>query len=332
VVAVAGIAVLVVAVDVVVFVVARGSAKASPAPPRTGAVAMIDPRSDRVVSNIDVGREPTLVTAGDGGVWVLNHGSGTLDHLDPHTRKNVATLRPDAIVNTMSTGAGGVWFAGPPRGVSTIRELAKLERINPTTGAVDRTFDTHTGATVVAAGDNAIWSTGYLGRGIRGAARSSTTTGAMERLDIEIYGDLVAVGPDAVYYVASLSKRVARISSSSGQLTNSMTLATDASLAAGLVPPDPTAVVVGGGSVWLSESDGTVLRVDSHLSGITATIPVCENALSLAYGEGAVWVACGNGTVVRIDPETAQPAATIQVGRLPRGIAAGDGAVWVTLN
>jgi YVTN family beta-propeller protein len=111
-----------------------------------------------------------------------------------------------------------------------------------------------------------------------------------------------------------------------------MTLATDASLAAGLVPPDPTGIVIGGDSVWISESDGTVLRINANLAGITASIPACENALAIAYGEGAVWVACGNGTVVSIDPKTDRTSAIVPVGRLPRGIAAGEGAVWVTLN
>jgi hypothetical protein len=330
VVAVAGVAVLVVAVDVAVFVLARGSSATASSP--NGAIAMIDPRSERVVSRIEVGRDPTLIAAGYGGVWVLNQSEGTVAHVDAHTATLVSTLHPDATVNTLTLGAGGVWLAGPPRGVSAPLEDSKLERINPQTGSIDRTFDTTTGATVVAAGARALWSTGYLGGHIRGAARSDAFTGKMRRLDIGIYGDLVTAGDTAVYYVGSLGKRVARVSAATGLLTNSMTLATNASLAAGVVPPDPTGVVLGGGSLWISESDGTVLRIDPRLKGITASIPACENALAVAYGEGAVWVACGNGTVVRIDPATDRPSGIVAVGRLPRGIAAGEGAVWVTLN
>jgi streptogramin lyase len=326
---VAGVAGLVVAIDVAIFLVPRGSAGASST---EGLVAMIDPAANRVVSRIDVGRQPTTVAAGYGGVWVLNKGEGTVTHLDAHTGKQLGTINPDAAANTLSVGDGGVWFAGPRRGVSAPLEEAKFERINPSTGAVDRTFDTTTGASVVAAGGRALWSTGYLGGHIRGAARSDAVTGTMRRLDIGIYGDLVAADDNAVYYVGSLGKRVARVSTATGLLTNSMTLATDASLAAGLVPPDPTGVALGGGSVWISESDGTVLRIDPRLSGIKASIPACRNAIAVAYGEGSAWAACGNGTVVRIDPAADRPSATVVVGRLPRGIAAGEGAVWVTLN
>jgi streptogramin lyase len=330
VVAVAAVAVLVIAVDVGVFLAARGSSAKASSP--GGSVAMIDPSGDRVVVRTQVGVEPTLIAAGYGGVWVLNKADGTLTRLDPKTGKRVSTLAPDAAVNTMTIGAGGLWFAGPRRGASAPLEDAKLERINPSTGKVDRSFNTTIGATVVAAGDRALWSTGYLGRNIRGAARSSADTGSMRRLDIGIYGDLVTAGHHAVYYVGSMSKRIARVSAQTGLLTNSLELATDASLAAGHVPPDPTGVVAGSGSVWISESDGTVLRIDPRLSGIRASIVACENALALAYGEGSVWVACGNGTVVRIDPATGRPSGIVSVGRLPRGIAAGEGAVWVTLN
>src|SRR5580765_1288171 len=195
---------------------------------------MIDPAANRVVSRIDVGNQPTTVAAGYGGVWVLNKGEGTVTHLDAHTGKRIATIDSDAAANTLSLGAGGVWFAGPRRGVSAPIEDAKFERINPSTGVVDRTFETTTGATVVAAGGHALWSTGYLGGHIRGAARSDAATGTMRRLDIGIYGDLVTANDQAAYYVGSLGKRVARVSTATGLLTNAMTLATDASLAAGL--------------------------------------------------------------------------------------------------
>lgn len=330
VVAVAGVAVLVIASDVGVFLAARGSDAKASSP--GGTVAMIDPGGERVVATTHVGVEPTLVAAGYGGVWVLNKAAGTVAHLDPHDGRLVSTLAPDADVNAIAVGAGGLWFAGPPRGANVPLEDAKLERINPSTGKVDRTFDTTTGATVVAASSHTLWSTGYLGGRIRGEAQSNALTGAMRRLDIGIYGDLVTAGDGAVYYVGSMSKRIARVSARTGRLTNSLTLATDASLAAGLVPPDPTGVVAGSGAVWISESDGTVLRIDPRLSGIKASIAVCQSALALAYGEGAVWVACGDGTVVRIDPATDLPSGIVSVGHLPRGIAAGEGAVWVTLN
>src|SRR5438045_3739782 len=67
-----GVVILVAALDVAVFVAARSHSEAAVVPPqRNGTVAVIDPRSGHVLSRIPVGREPTLVAAGFGGVWVL---------------------------------------------------------------------------------------------------------------------------------------------------------------------------------------------------------------------------------------------------------------------
>jgi hypothetical protein len=241
-------------------------------------------------------------------------------------------MEPDATANDITAGAGGIWFVGRPRGMNGPLQTAELERIDPRTGAVDRSFQTGTGATVIAAGGDALWSTGYLGGHVRGAARSDARSGAMRRIDIGIYGDLVTADDAAVYYVASIGNRVARVSARTGVLTDSMTLASDESLAAGNVPPSPTDAVFGAGALWISTSDGSVLKIDSRLGGIRNSIQACHNALAIAFGEGAVWVACGDNSVVRIDPTRDQADAPIAVDGLPRGIAAGAGAVWVTLN
>lgn len=331
---VVGVVILVAALDVVVFVAARGHGEAAVVPRvGSGAVAVIDPRSGHVMTRIPVGREPTAVAAGFGGVWVLNKGAGTVTHIDARSARVVSTLAPDATANALTLGAGGVWFAGHARSrASAPLEAALLERIDPATGTVDRRLETHTGASVVAAGRGALWSTGYLGGHIRGAARSDAATGALLRLDIGIYGDLVTADDDAVYYVASIANRVVRVSTKTARLTGSLNLISDASLAAGNVPASATGVALGGDSVWISKSDGTVLRVRRDLSRITADVKACVNAIAVAYGESAVWVACGDDTVVRVDPATNRAAKVASLGRLPRGIAAGEGGVWVTLN
>jgi YVTN family beta-propeller protein len=333
--AVAAIVVVVAAADAAVFELARGGAPSASAEPTGGAantVAVIDPARLRVVASVPVGRQPTSVATGFGGVWVLNKGDGTLTRIEPRSRSVIATIEPDVAANALAVGAGGVWLVGHPNGNKGTLEDAQFERIDPATGAVDRSFLTKTGAQVVAAGGRALWTTGYIAPGVRGAARSDAATGAFHKVDIEIYGDLVAASDRAVYYVGSIGERAARVSTHTSLLTDSMTLATDASLAAGVIPPNPTGVAIGAGSIWISETNGSVLRIDPYLKGIVASVPACDNALAVAYGAGAVWVACGNRSVVRIDAGTDIAGAPIPVPRLPRGIAAGEGAVWVTLN
>ena len=55
----------------------------------------------------------------------------------------------------------------------------------------------------------------------------------------------------AVYWVSSGS-HVARVSTRTGRLTKVLPLVSDASLAAGHVPPNPTAVAVADGAVWVT--------------------------------------------------------------------------------
>jgi hypothetical protein len=326
-------AVAVAAADVTVLVVTRDGTPAAEA--QSGGanrVAVIDPTTSRVVDRVRVGRTPTIVVAGYGGAWVLNKDDGTLTQVDARSHHVVDTLRLDVTATDLAVGAGGVWFAGRPKGdVHDPLEFTKLERINPATGNIDREFDTRTGAFVLAAGGNALWSTGIMAGHVRGTARSDAATGAMRKLDIQMYGDMIAADENAVYWVSSGS-HVARVSTRTGLLTKVLPLVSDASLAAGHVPPNPTAVAVGGGAVWISAIDGSLIRVDRNLRRVVTRIPVCRYALAVAYGEGAVWVACGDATVVRVDPKTDRPGAPINVGALPRGIAAADGVVWVTLN
>ena len=324
------VAVVVAAVDVGVFLLARDTPDAAAA--AKDHVAVIDPAKGRIVAQVSVGHAPTAVVTGYGGAWVLNRGDGTVSHIDGRTRKVVGTIEPDAMANDLAAGAGGIWFAGRPRRTEQPPlDVAELEHIDPATGRVDRELETHTGATVIAAGGNALWSTGYLGAYVRGAARSDPVTGAMRKVDIGIYGDLVTANDDAVYWVASAGNRVARVSTSTGQMTASRPLLSDAAVASGMVAANATAVAVGGGSVWISMTDGSVRRIDARLRREATTIPVCRNALSLAYGEGAVWVACSDG-VVRVDPASGSAVKRIALASFPRGIAAGAGSVWVTLD
>ena len=324
------VAVLVAAADVGVYLLARDTPDAAAA--AKDHVAVIDPAKGKVVAQVAVGHAPTAVVTGYGGAWVLNRADGTVSHIDAKTHKVIGTIEPDAVANDLTVGHDGIWFAGRPRAKEQpALDVAALEHIDPATGRVDRELESHTGATVLAAGGGALWSTGYLGGYVRGSARSDPRTGAMRKVDIGIYGDLVTADDQAVYWVASAGNRVARVSTRTARMTAQMPLLSDAAVASGVVPANPTGVAVGAGSVWISMTDGTVRRIDARLRHGPTTIPVCHNALALAYGEGAVWVAC-NDKVVRIDPATGTAGKGIALASFPRGIAAGEGSVWVTLD
>jgi peptide/nickel transport system substrate-binding protein len=112
--------------------------------------------------------------------------------------------------------------------------------------------------------------------------------------------------------------------------------------AVGLIRPDsglltaqypvgkrPSAIVAGGGSVWIANAgDGTVSRFERDRT--QRVIPVGGSPAALAFGGGSVWVADSDArTVTQIDPGANKVLPSIEVGNAPRAVAAVTGAVWV---
>ncbi|MDQ3164473.1 MAG: hypothetical protein M3Q92_16905, partial [Actinomycetota bacterium] len=94
----------------------------------------------------------------------------------------------------------------------------------------------------------------------------------------------------------------------------------------------PTAVVVGGGSVWvLSSGDSTVYRFnpETFRQGPLGRSNVGRRSTGVAYGHRSVWVASrGDDVVTRIDPG-ANSTLQITAGKEPVAVAVGADAVWV---
>ena len=107
-------------------------------------------------------------------------------------------------------------------------------------------------------------------------------------------------------------------------------------VAAVAVETDPSAVVGGGGSVWVaSRRDGTVSVVDPATNRVQVTIPasgsgpVGQGGPGLAFASGSLWVAnYDQRQVVRVEPD-ADPTARISVRASPTAVVAAQDAVWV---
>jgi streptogramin lyase len=326
-----------VAVDAAVFVATGSKHDAAPARPLNEGVAVIDARDGRVVDHVVVGSQPTQVMSNGGAVWVLNKSDGSVSRIDTHTRRVVSTIRPPEPADGMTLGDGSLWLTGhgllttftpgKPHGTTTVR------RLDAASDALMHTVRLSTGGALIAEGAGALWTTGFIDGDVRRGGRADAETGALSVLDDRVFGDLLAVAGVSAYYVTSLGARVQRVDGRTGRLIKSLSLADVHDLIKGKLPPNPTGIAVADGSLWLSQTDGTVLRIDLALKRVDRTIKVCQNAVAIATGDGAVWAACGEGTAVRIDPATDSAAAPVALGGgLPRGIAAGGGSVWVTVN
>jgi len=93
---------------------------------------------------------------------------------------------------------------------------------------------------------------------------------------------------------------------------------------------EPLHVAVGVGGVWVTTSDGKILRVDGS-GRVVDTVNVGRGPAAIAVGTGSVWVANSlDGTVSRVDSETSAVTATIEVGEGPSGLAVGFDSIWVS--
>jgi hypothetical protein len=96
----------------------------------------------------------------------------------------------------------------------------------------------------------------------------------------------------------------------------------------------PMDAVSAGGSLWVADFSGKVIRVDPAGRRVVARIPVGGNPRAITAGEGGVWVASTNddtdgSTLIRIDPRTARVVERIPVDGYVATIANGAGGVWV---
>lgn len=92
-------------------------------------------------------------------------------------------------------------------------------------------------------------------------------------------------------------------------------------------------VAVGAGSFWmLTDTRGTLARVDPDTNKVVAEIYVPPGSFAVAFGEGALWVTSTERSLVtRVNQYTNAIEATIPVGPKPRFLTVGEGGVW-TLN
>jgi peptide/nickel transport system substrate-binding protein len=106
---------------------------------------------------------------------------------------------------------------------------------------------------------------------------------------------------------------------------------TDVVTASVTVGTGPTAVAVGFGSIWVTNSlDGTVSRIDAATNTVDATIPVGDSPGAIAIAPDSLWVASQYaGTISKVSPTSNTVLRTIKVASRLAGLAFDNGMLWV---
>ena len=278
-------------------------------------VAVIDPHTNRVVADTPVGVAPGDVTAGVGGVWVVNTDDHTISLIDPRSRRVLRYFPLGGNVDAVAADSGSLWTVDSTRGVAS--------RIDPTFGSVIRNVavgdktDWEFAANPIAIGDGAVW----VANNASGVKRIPDGGASAPTIGVGNDPSAIAVGLGAAWVADAADGTVSRIDPTHGVLAT--------------IPVGPGAggIAVGSGAVWVANTlANTLQRLDPATNSVTTTLTVGSHPRGVAFGDGSVWVAnSGAGTVSRVDPTDNRVVATIPVGQSPQALVVSSGAVWVSV-
>ncbi len=109
----------------------------------------VDPRTNLVAQTIAVGPSPLFLAVGEGSVWTLNQGDGSISRVDVKSNHVVATIEAglSGPGGEIAVGEGSVWV--------TLFDYP-LTRIDPSTNAAVQQFFGE-GGDAVRVGHGSVW-------------------------------------------------------------------------------------------------------------------------------------------------------------------------------
>jgi DNA-binding SARP family transcriptional activator/streptogramin lyase len=317
-VALIGAVIVVGAAAALVIALTRGSGS-PPLAVAANSVAVVSPRTGKVVADVPIGGRPVAIAVGAGAVWVANADDQTVLRIDPKTFKVVKTIGGlGNEVTDIAVGFGSVWVAGGNDGT--------LTRIDPRLNAPERVLHlAKAGAVIpqpvflVAAGAGSVWATGG-NRVLRIDPQTNAVDGSTPAREAPFTS--VGAGAGSAWAVAG-NEHVLRLDATSGRITADSPL-----------PSDAAFPVVAHGSLWLVvyTVKSQVWRLDPLTLQQTDSVSLpISFPFGLAAGDGGVlWTADHvSGRVWRIDSAESRAVRVAKVEHHPIAIAAGEGSVWI---
>ena len=234
-------------------------------------------------------------------------------------RHTKTTPKPAAVVTVPIAGrpsavtvAGGlVWVADDERGaVVTVDE--KTGRV------VGDPIKVGPGPVALAADDTRVWVADATGTLTGIAIRDRTS---FNSLDVKGAFSSVAVG-GGVVWVTDVEN---------GQLWPAGYKVVAGGPVSGIrIPQGAVRVAVDGDSVWVTNGENTITRVDAKTLAVDAPITVGSGPIGLAVRDGVVWVANSeDDDVSRVTAGLTGPAPATHVAKAPIAVAVGVDGAWV---
>lgn len=259
---------------------------------RPPSLVRIDPETNRVVASIPFTGHACLgIAVTTDALWVADCEHHVVAQIDP--TRNVVTRSLAIDFNVDDEGAfaavdGSLWvFVTDSTAAS-----ATLERVDPTSGAIQARIRVGAGSYVVVGDSTALWISSTQDAKIsRVDPRHNAVTA---RIAVTSRPKFTAVGSGGVWVLHQLTGSVSLIDPVRGVVA--------ASVAAG-VPTPWGDITTGAGAVWVSVGGTPVTRIDPVQRAVTHQYVGGSGADAIRFGFGSLWVADHeHGEVWRIDP------------------------------
>ncbi len=285
------------------------------ATPIPNSVAVVDPASETLAEDLQVGAAPGPIAIGDGSAWIGNVEDRTLTRIDLQSGKVLKTLGLASAPTSLGTTAGLVWIGNGFAGTLS-RVLTAYDQLTSPIfpGA------TETGMLTFAATPNDLW----VGLPDKTLLRLDPQS-LRPRSTFHLPGRprALAVTADAAWFIDFRDATVTRFEFATGDSTAHVMLDGKA-----------VAITSGFGAIWVSTSGpNQLLRIDPESARTVSTIALGFSPTAMVADGGAVWVVGGpTGTLAKVDPSGQSLVTTIVIGRPIGGIAIANGRIWLTLD
>jgi DNA-binding SARP family transcriptional activator len=255
----------------------------------------IDLHTRKLVKTIALDGAPTGIASGDGSIWILNADASDSTQVEI-TRVNplfddITQRIPtdlgfgDVIEGVLVVGGRSLWVPTPV-GDSTYQVVERIDDRTHRVLARIRIYGKRVAQAGATFGEGAFWVVDARGL-VRVDPRDNSTSVVGTH-----GGGGVAVGAGAAWVGGRFAPSFATPNGTSGRpgYVSKIDLADTATQA--LVPaPDPVAVSVGAGAVWVANRQThTVERIDPKTNTHVATIRIGNTPTSLTASPDAVWV------------------------------------------
>jgi serine/threonine-protein kinase len=299
-----------------------------PAAPVTGnGVARIDPATNQATLAAGLSAPPTGMAADGTAAWVVHFSVDGMSRIDAATNDvNFLETRlgPGAIAaaegcpaegDADAPGCGRVWVA-----IVTDEILQWFDADDYTRNWPSLQLDFRPGAMTI--GDGGVWIIDLQTESVL-PVPADTPNVLANPVSVGREPVSVAAGGGAVWVSNSLDRGLSRIAIGSASAEAPIDLG---------FAPGALALDVASDALWIVDAAGdAVVRFHSRSRDVEARVPVGPEPRAVAIGAGGVWVASGDGTVTRIDTETNEVLATITVGGEPVAVAVVGDVVWVAV-